>query len=102
MAITITIDGLTIDAIDGLTVDAVKAAGKCQNDAYNGITAQELYDMTPSTAAVRAAVDVLRRYCASCGDDCEGCILHRDEIGECVRRIPELWELPKVWTTGEK
>lgn len=96
MAITITIDGLTIDAIDGLTVDAVKAAGKCQNDAYNGITAQELYDMTPSIAAVRAAVEVLRRYCASCGDDCEGCILHRGRNDQCIQRIPELWEIPNV------
>lgn len=84
--------------IDGLTVDAVKTAEKCQNGPYNGTTAEEVC----TTAEVRAAVDVLRRYCASCGDDCKGCILHRDEIGQCVRRIPELWELPKVWTTGEK
>lgn len=96
MAITITIDGLTIDAIDGLTVDALKTAEKCQNGPYKGTTAQELYEMDSELAAVRAAVDVLRGYCASFGDECEGCILHRGRNGQCIQRIPELWEIPNV------
>lgn len=86
--------------VDGLTVDAVKTAEKCQNGDYNGNTAQELYEMDSELAAVRAAVDVLRRYCERQNDDCDGCRFFNRDKGPtesyCKLRakIPDSWERP--------
>lgn len=65
--------------LDGLTVDAVKTAENGRNGRERAIHAAR----------------ILKAYCEACGDDCAGCFLETDSMRWCTARIPELWEIPE-------